>query len=133
MSGVAAKIGASIGVLGLVFLIPIAAGTQDANADDEVAYLRETDAAMATMMRGMDVRRSGDADRDFVEGMSAHHQGAIDMAKALLRYGKNPQLKRIAQEIVITQEQEKVAMRHALLPLPADGSAAVTIDRTASK
>jgi uncharacterized protein (DUF305 family) len=39
---------------------------------------------------------------------------AIDMAQAELRYGRNPQLERIAQEIIVTQQQEIVAMRQAL-------------------
>jgi hypothetical protein len=51
--------------------------------------------------------------------MVPHHQGAIDMAKAVLRYGKNEQLRRLAQEIIVTQQQEIAAMRLALgQPLP---------------
>ena len=51
-----------------------------------------------------------------------HHQGAIERAQAELRYGRNEQLKRLSQEIIVTQQQEIVAMRLALgqpLPLPA--------------
>ena len=52
--------------------------------------------------------------------MIPHHQGAIDMAVAELRYGKNEQLRRIAQEIIVDQQQEIAAMRLALgEPLPA--------------
>ncbi|NIF74975.1 DUF305 domain-containing protein, partial [Burkholderia sp. Ap-962] len=62
---------------------------------------------------------SGDVDRDFVAMMVPHHQGAIDMAQAELRYGHNEQLRRIAPEIVVEQQQEIVAMRLALgQPLP---------------
>ena len=46
--------------------------------------------------------------------MVPHHQGAIDMAEAELLYGHNVKVKRIAQEIIITQEDEIVAMRLAL-------------------
>ena len=46
--------------------------------------------------------------------MEPHHQGAIDMAQALLRYGTNEQLKRLAQEIIVTQQQELAAMRLAI-------------------
>ena len=46
--------------------------------------------------------------------MVPHHQGAIDMAQALLRHGKNEQLKRLAQEIIVTQQQEITAMRLAV-------------------
>jgi hypothetical protein len=48
-----------------------------------------------------------------------HHQGAIDMALAVLRYGRNEQLRRLAQEIIVTQQQEIAAMRLAVgEPLP---------------
>jgi hypothetical protein len=43
-----------------------------------------------------------------------HHQGAVDMAQAELRYGHNERLRRIAQEIVVEQQQEIIAMRLAL-------------------
>jgi uncharacterized protein (DUF305 family) len=49
---------------------------------------------------------SGDADHDFVTMMIPHHQGAIDMAKALLLYGKDPQMRRLAQEIITDQQSE---------------------------
>ena len=62
----------------------------------------------------MDVPPSGNVDVDFVEEMTPHHRGAIDMANAELQYGTNEQLRRIAQEIIITQEEEIVAMRLAL-------------------
>jgi Domain of unknown function (DUF305) len=53
-----------------------------------------------------------------------HHQGAIDMAQAELRYGHNEQLRRIAQEIVVEQQQEIVAMHLALgQPLPPSAPA----------
>ena len=56
--------------------------------------------------------------------MIPHHQGAIDMAMAELRYGKNEQLRRLAQEIVVDQQQEIVTMRLALgQPLPASAPA----------
>ncbi|MGF6771789.1 hypothetical protein P3T18_004276 [Paraburkholderia sp. GAS199] len=80
----------------------------------EAAYLKENDAAMDRMMTAMSVNPSGDVDHDFVAMMIPHHQGAIDMAQAELRYGKNEQLRRIAQEIVVEQQQEIVAMHVAL-------------------
>ncbi len=74
---------------------------------------------MTRMMSAMTVEPTGDIDRDFVEMMVPHHQGAIDMALAVLRHGKNEQLKRLAQEIIVTQQQEIVAMRLAIGdPLP---------------
>ena len=75
-------------------------------------------------MAGMAVKPTGDVDRDFAAMMIPHHQGAIDMAVAELRYGHNEQLRRIAQEIIVDQQQEIAAMRLALgqrchHPLPA--------------
>lgn len=67
----------------------------------EIPYLADVSTAMDRMMAGMDVSPTGDIDRDFVAMMEPHHQGAIDMAVALLRYGGNAQLKRIAQEIIV--------------------------------
>lgn len=62
----------------------------------------------------MAVTPTGDIDRDFVAMMVPHHQGAIDMAEAVLRYGHNETLRRLAQEIVVTQQQEIAAMRLAV-------------------
>jgi uncharacterized protein (DUF305 family) len=74
---------------------------------------------MSTMMVGMDIRPSGDVDRDFVDMMVPHHQGAIDMAQALLRYGHNEKIRRLAQEVIVTQQQEIAVMRLAVgEPLP---------------
>ncbi len=84
----------------------------------EAPYVAENDAAMRTMMN-MAVKPTGDVDHDFVAMMVPHHQGAIAMALAVLRYGHNEQLKRLAQEIIVTQQQEIAAMRRAVgEPLP---------------
>ena len=94
-------------------------GAQPALAD-EAGFLKENELAMSTMMSDMAVAPTGDVDRDFAATMIPHHQGAIDMALAELRHGRNEQLKRIAQEIIVDQQQEIAAMRLALgQPLPA--------------
>jgi uncharacterized protein (DUF305 family) len=49
---------------------------------------------------------SGDADADFVHMMLPHHRAAIDMAKTQLLYGKDPQMRRMAQEIITDQQSE---------------------------
>ena len=86
---------------------------------EEAQFVAETDAAMARMMTAMEVKPSGDVDTDFVAMMVPHHQGAIDMAQAQLRYGHNEQLRRMAQEIIVTQRQGIAAMQLALgQPLP---------------
>ena len=80
----------------------------------EGPYLLDNVDAMTKMMAGMEIRPTGDVDRDFVAMMVPHHQGAIDMAVAVLRYGHNQKIRRLAQEIIVTQQQEIVAMRLAV-------------------
>ena len=52
------------------------------------------------------VKRSGDSDVDFVKLMLPHHQAAIDMAKTQLLHGKDPQMRRLALEIITDQQSE---------------------------
>ena len=68
-------------------------------------------AAMEKMMAGMETPYTGDADRDFVDGMLPHHQGAIDMAEVELRYGTDPALRKLAHDIIVSQTEEQVTMR----------------------
>jgi uncharacterized protein (DUF305 family) len=90
------------------------------SADTPLAqFHRENAAAMERMMAAMQGPSSGDVDRDFVSMMAPHHMGAIDMAQLELRYGSNEQLKRIAQEIIVTQRQEIDAMSLAIKDMPA--------------
>src|SRR5579859_7663292 len=70
--------------------------------------------AMTRMDEGMSIRQSGDPDLDFAAMMIPHHQGAIDMAKAELQFGRNPVLRRLAQGIIVEQQQEIELMRRAL-------------------
>jgi uncharacterized protein (DUF305 family) len=81
---------------------------------EEAPFLADNVSAMSKMMVDMGIDPSGDVDRDFVAMMVPHHQGAIDMAMAELRYGHNELLKRMAQEIIVTQQQEIAAMRLAI-------------------
>lgn len=118
-----------------VALTPVLADAQ-ANARDphESSFMAENDRAMTTMMDHMSVKPSGDIDRDFVAMMQPHHQGAIDMAEAELRYGHNEQLRRIAQEIIVDQQQEITAMSVAIqqtlppqAPAPTQPSSATNL------
>jgi uncharacterized protein (DUF305 family) len=85
----------------------------------EAQYLDDNVRAMTKMMIDMRIEPSGDVDTDFVAMMVPHHQGAIEMAQAELRYGRNEPLRRMAQEIIVTQLQEITAMRSSLgQPLP---------------
>jgi hypothetical protein len=87
---------------------------QPAAAVAEAPFYKENEAAMNKMMAAMDVKPTGDIDRDFVAMMTPHHQGAIDMAVIELRYGKNETLRRLAQEIIVDQMQEIDAMKLAI-------------------
>jgi uncharacterized protein (DUF305 family) len=74
--------------------------------------------AMDKMHRDMAIEYSGNADRDFVAGMIAHHQGAIDMARIVLEHGKDAEVRKLAQEIITAQEKEIAQMRAMLQRLP---------------
>ena len=70
------------------------------------------DDAMTRMHSGMATApMTGNADQDFLAMMIPHHQGAVDAAKAVLLYGKDPQVKRLAQEILTEQALEIEYMR----------------------
>ena len=70
--------------------------------------------AMRRMDREMARAHTGDADRDFASMMIPHHQGAIDMARAELLYGRDPVLRRLAEGIIVEQQQEIELMRREL-------------------
>jgi uncharacterized protein (DUF305 family) len=110
-------------VIAAAVMFPAAA--QDAHHPDHAtlspeaaAFLAENDEAMARMMATMHVAPTGDVDRDFVAMMIPHHQGAIDMARAVLRSSHNETVRRLAQEIIVTQQDEIRAMRLAIDDLP---------------
>jgi hypothetical protein len=88
--------------------------SSEASKSREIQYLELSAAAMTKMMREMQTEPTGDVDRDFVAQMVPHHQGAIDMAVAILRTGQNEPLRRMAHEIIVTQQQEIAAMRFAI-------------------
>jgi uncharacterized protein (DUF305 family) len=68
----------------------------------------------AKMHEGMDITFTGNTDVDFVKGMIPHHQGAIDMAKTVIAFGKDPAVKKLAEEIVKAQEGEIALMQEWL-------------------
>jgi hypothetical protein len=67
------------------------------------AYLEAAEKMHAPMMQGMQAQ---DPDAAFVRGMIPHHQGAIDMAKVVLQYGKDPQVKKWANDVIREQQRE---------------------------
>ena len=95
----------------------------------EATFLSENRTAMNKMMADMAIKPTGNVDRDFVAMMVPHHQGAVDMALAELRYGHNQQLRGLAQEILANQQGEIAVMRRAIgepSPSPAASPAPET-------
>ncbi|WP_407654859.1 DUF305 domain-containing protein [Brenneria populi] len=79
-------------------------GHHSANpTDSQQSYMQGMDQMHARMQEGM---QSGDPDVAFAKGMIAHHQGAIDMAKTELKYGKDPELRKLAEDIIKAQQPE---------------------------
>ena len=109
--------------LGLVMAATVAATAQPTPARPEPGMVMSPAAGEANpaskafkaadekMMRGMTQPMTGDADRDFAAGMLPHHQGAVDMAKVELRYGKDPEMLRLARAIVAAQQKEIAQMQ----------------------
>jgi uncharacterized protein (DUF305 family) len=68
-------------------------------------------AASERMHRDMTIEFTGDPDVDFARGMIPHHQGAIDMARALLEHGEDPEMRALAKAIIAAQEREIAFLR----------------------
>jgi uncharacterized protein (DUF305 family) len=102
-----------IGVLGII-LLHAAIHSSDGQPSTSGDW-SELIASMDKMHMAMGaVKQSGDDDVDFVRLMIPHHQAAIDMAKAQLLYGKDPQMRRLAQEIITDQQSEIELMQQWL-------------------
>lgn len=97
--------------VGLAFAALLgAAATAQMTPDSD--FMRAMTAGMQRMDREMmQAPLNGNPDHDFAVMMIPHHQGAIDMAKVELRYGKDPVLRRMAQEILVDQQSEIDAMQ----------------------
>ncbi|MBS0970407.1 DUF305 domain-containing protein [Chimaeribacter arupi] len=80
------------------------------------AYARGMETMHGDMMKAI---QSDDPDIAFAQGMIAHHQGAIDMAKTELKYGKDPAMRKLAQEIIAAQQPEIDRMQRWLAQHPA--------------
>jgi hypothetical protein len=100
---------------------------EEGEASQTQSFPRRMHQAMAVMDHDMEhAPMTDNPDHDFAAMMIPHHQGAIDMAKVELLYGKDPVLRRMAQEIIVTQQEEIGVMRGQLdqmLPHPrSDGA-----------
>ncbi len=88
--------------------------TMDHSAMNDSPSSKAFAEANAKMHKDMAVPLTGNADVDFVQGMIPHHQGAIDMAKIVLEHGKDPEIRKLAEEVIAAQEGE-IAMMKAWL------------------
>ena len=70
------------------------------------------------MHKDMTMEFTGNPDVDFAKGMIPHHQGAIEMAKVVLKYGKDPEMKKLAEEIINAQDTEIAFMKGWLAKQP---------------
>ena len=102
-------------IVAAIVAIPLHALAQD-NGDAKKAFM-DADHKMMEAMHA--VAMTGDPDKDFVAMMLPHHQGAVDMAKVELQYGKDPQIKQLAQDIVSAQQKELDMMKDWLAKHPA--------------
>ena len=101
--------------LSAISTVPFSVSARKADAD--------LDKSMERMHAEMQkVRYSGNADADFASLMVPHHQGAVQMAEVELQFGSDPRLRRLAQEIILTQQSEIDVMRSAIRGFPLSSS-----------
>jgi uncharacterized protein (DUF305 family) len=91
--------------------------TPESNWSELIGSMHVMHAAMTSL------QPTGDNDADFVRLMLPHHQAAIDMAKAQLAYGQDPQMRRLAQEIITNQQLEIELMQLWLIQREPKSSA----------
>jgi uncharacterized protein (DUF305 family) len=97
-------------IAGLVTAIDMMAGAQMNSR--AMSFMHSLEESMNRMDSGMkSAPMNGNIDHDFATMMMPHHQGAIDMAKSELSYGKDPVMRRLAEEIIVDQQSEIQAMQ----------------------
>lgn len=109
--------------------VPFAARAEDPHAMHDMQTMKASgaasgeaakafEAANMTMHAAMKVPLTGNPDVDFAQGMIPHHQGAIDMANVVLKYGKDPEMKKLAEGIIKAQDTEIAFMKEWLAKQP---------------
>jgi uncharacterized protein (DUF305 family) len=86
---------------------------------NEAKFMQDMNVKMKLMDKNMAAPMSGNVDRDFVTMMIPHHKGAVDMAQGELNYGKDPAMRKLAQEIVDNQDAQIALMKKWLEKHPA--------------
>jgi len=137
LSCISAVVGAVLATLVIAIEVPAAAESLSGDRADSAAtpigsigseayqptFYSEMAEANHRMHEAMEIVPEGNIERDFIRMMMPHHQGAVDMALVLLKYGHDERLKRLAQSIVVEQGQEIFYMR-TLLGVPAGATSA---------
>ncbi|MFA5950208.1 MAG: DUF305 domain-containing protein [Hyphomicrobium sp.] len=109
-----------------LFAMPLAARAEDPHAMHDMPGMgaatseaaKEFEAVNMKMHKDMTMAFTGNADVDFAQGMIPHHRGAIDMAKVVLKYGKDPEIKKLAEDIIKAQDTEIAFMKAWLAKQP---------------
>ncbi len=99
--------------------------SNDNNVNNEITeFINEQDNIMHSMMAAMgSLEYSGSADRDYLMGMIPHHESAVEMAESYLRYGaKNDAMKTLAENIIITQNEEINYMNDMVKSIKAENT-----------
>jgi uncharacterized protein (DUF305 family) len=107
------KIITLVSIIGMLAVGPAALAQQggghghaaDKNVEDSARAGFYVD-IVENMHKEMDIDLTGDPDVDFVKLMIPHHQSAIEMAQLVLKYGKDPEIRAIAEDVIREQERE---------------------------